>query len=35
MAITAGDFSRGTFVGRVWRPDVQGPAIVVLRDGKL
>ncbi|MGX5718831.1 fumarylacetoacetate hydrolase family protein [Shinella zoogloeoides] len=31
----AGDFSRGTFVGRVWRPDVQGPAVVALRDGKL
>ncbi|GAA4169030.1 fumarylacetoacetate hydrolase family protein [Shinella granuli] len=35
MTMTAGDFSRGTFVGRVWRPDVQGPAVVVLRDGKL
>ncbi|HEV7246141.1 MAG TPA: fumarylacetoacetate hydrolase family protein [Shinella sp.] len=35
MAVTAGDFSRGTFVGRVWRPDVQGPAIVVVRDGAL
>lgn len=34
MAMTAGDFSRGTFVGRVWRPDVQGPAVVVLRDGR-
>ena len=33
MAMTAGDFSRGTFVGRVWRPDVQGPAVVLLRDG--
>ncbi|MGB3878267.1 MAG: fumarylacetoacetate hydrolase family protein [Shinella zoogloeoides] len=31
----AGDFSRGTFVGRVWRPDVPGPAVVALRDGKL
>jgi len=31
----AGDFSRGTFVGRVWRPDVQGPAVVALRDGRL
>jgi fumarylacetoacetate (FAA) hydrolase family protein len=31
----AGDFSRGTFVGRVWRPDVQGPAVVTLRNGKL
>ena len=35
MTVTAGDFSRGTFVGRVWRPDVQGPAIVVMRDGAL
>ena len=33
--MTAGDFSQGTFVGRVWRPDVQGPAIVVLRGGRL
>lgn len=23
----------GTFVGRVWRPDVSGPSIVTLRDG--
>jgi fumarylacetoacetate (FAA) hydrolase family protein len=35
VATTAGDFSQGTFVGRVWRPDVQGPAVVVLREGKL
>ncbi|WLR93043.1 fumarylacetoacetate hydrolase family protein [Shinella zoogloeoides] len=35
MAVTAGDFSRGTYVGRVWRPDVQGPAVVVLREGRL
>ncbi|WP_256117869.1 fumarylacetoacetate hydrolase family protein [Shinella lacus] len=35
MTVTAGDFSQGTFVGRVWRPDVQGPAIVVVRDGTL
>lgn len=35
MTMTAGDFSRGTFVGRVWRPDVQGPAVVVLRGGRL
>ena len=33
--MTAGDFSRGTYVGRVWRPDVQGPAIVVLRGDRL
>lgn len=25
----------GTFVGRVWRPDAQGPSLVVLRDGSL
>ena len=35
MTMTAGDFSRGTFVGRVWRPDVQGPAVVALRGGRL
>jgi fumarylacetoacetate (FAA) hydrolase family protein len=35
VAVTAGDFSRGTYVGRVWRPDVQGPAVVVLREGRL
>ncbi|MEO4042724.1 fumarylacetoacetate hydrolase family protein [Hoeflea sp. CAU 1731] len=26
---------RGVFVGRVWRPDAQGPSVVALRDGKL
>ncbi len=26
---------RGAFVGRVWRPDAQGPALVALRDGEL
>jgi fumarylacetoacetate (FAA) hydrolase family protein len=35
VTVTAGDFSQGTFVGRIWRPDVQGPAIVVLQDGRL
>ena len=25
----------GTFVGRVWRPDRAGPAVVTLRDGRL
>jgi len=35
VTMTAGDFSRGTFVGRVWRPDVQGPAVVALRGGRL
>ncbi|MGE6781196.1 fumarylacetoacetate hydrolase family protein [Ensifer adhaerens] len=28
-------FRIGTFVGRVWRPDVAGPSLVVLRDGVL
>ncbi|MBX3531381.1 MAG: fumarylacetoacetate hydrolase family protein [Rhizobiaceae bacterium] len=27
--------ARGTLVGRVWQPDQQGPALVVLRDGAL
>lgn len=25
----------GTFVGRIWRPDVAGPSVVVVRDGQL
>ncbi|MEM9635828.1 MAG: fumarylacetoacetate hydrolase, partial [Pseudomonadota bacterium] len=25
----------GTFLGRVWRPDVSGPSIVTLRAGKV
>lgn len=28
-------FETGTFVGRVWRPDAAGPALVVLRGGDL
>lgn len=28
-------FRTGTFVGRVWRPDLGGPSLVVLRDGAL
>ena len=28
-------FSTGTFVGRIWRPEFGGPALVVVRDGKL
>ncbi len=28
-------YKTGTFVGRVWRPDVAGPSLVVLRDGVL
>lgn len=35
MTISAETFEKGTFVGRVWRPDVEGPALVVLRDGVL
>ncbi|OBZ97018.1 fumarylacetoacetate hydrolase [Pararhizobium polonicum] len=34
MAITEA-FETGTFVGRVWRPDAAGPALVVLRGGAL
>ena len=29
------DALSGTFVGRAWRPDVHGPAVVVVRDGNL
>lgn len=32
---TQDDLANGTFLGRVWRPDVMGPAIVTLRDGKV
>jgi fumarylacetoacetate (FAA) hydrolase family protein len=28
-------FGAGTFVGRVWRPDLKGPAIVVIRGGSV
>ncbi|MGH9915558.1 MAG: fumarylacetoacetate hydrolase family protein [Pyrinomonadaceae bacterium] len=35
MTISTETFKTGTFAGRVWRPDVQGPAIVVIRDGVL
>ncbi len=35
MALQAGEFGRGTFVGRVWRPDRMGPSLVVVRDGVL
>ncbi len=27
------DWPNGSLVGRVWRPDVQGPSVVLLRDG--
>ena len=29
------DAETATLVGRIWRPDVNGPSIVTLRDGKL
>ena len=29
------DWPHGCLVGRVWRPDVQGPSVVVVRDGAL
>ena len=29
------DFQTGTFVGRVWSPEVAGPLLVTLRDGRL
>ncbi|WVT73889.1 fumarylacetoacetate hydrolase family protein [Sinorhizobium chiapasense] len=28
-------FSKGTFIGRVWRPDLGGPSLVMIRDGAL
>ncbi|QRM56787.1 fumarylacetoacetate hydrolase family protein [Sinorhizobium sp. BG8] len=31
----AGDFAKGTFVGRVWRLDVAGPALISLRGGEV
>lgn len=35
MTSVSGGFETGTFVGRVWRPDVAGPALVILRGGDL
>ncbi len=35
MTVDTGAFETGVFVGRIWRPDVAGPALVVLRDGVL
>jgi fumarylacetoacetate (FAA) hydrolase family protein len=35
MAATNDIFETGTFVGRVWRPAVAGPSLVVLRGGDL
>src|SRR6218665_2732224 len=28
-------FARGTFIGRVWSPEVNGPILVTVRDGRL
>lgn len=28
-------YETGTFVGRVWRPDVEGPSVVTVRNGEL
>ena len=27
--------SKATLIGRVWRPDIEGPSVVILRDGNL
>ncbi len=35
MMQAAGFPEKGVFVGRVWKPDVAGPALCVLRDGAL
>ncbi|WP_159590254.1 fumarylacetoacetate hydrolase family protein [Chelativorans xinjiangense] len=35
MIVERDEMKRGRFVGRVWRPDVQGPALVMLREGRL
>jgi len=35
MAAMSDSFETGTFVGRLWRPDVAGPSLVVLRGGDL
>ncbi|MBW9063229.1 fumarylacetoacetate hydrolase family protein [Rhizobium herbae] len=35
MAAASDIFETGTFVGRLWRPDVAGPSLVVLRGGDL
>ncbi|MFY0610516.1 MAG: fumarylacetoacetate hydrolase family protein [Hyphomicrobiaceae bacterium] len=34
-ATLPGDHSQASLAGRVWRPDVAGPAVVALRDGTL
>lgn len=33
--IEASELERGCFVGRIWRPEVGGPAVVVLRGGRV
>ena len=33
--LTQTEMDEGLFVGRVWRPDADGPSLVVLRDGAL
>lgn len=35
MILEGDAVAKGRFVGRVWRPDVEGPALVVLREGRL
>ncbi|WP_309085176.1 fumarylacetoacetate hydrolase family protein [Chelativorans sp.] len=35
MILDSVEAKRGHFVGRVWRPDVRGPALVAMRDGRL
>src|SRR6202047_1985800 len=35
QSILPKDWPQGCLVGRVWRPDIQGPSVVVLRDGAL
>lgn len=29
------DFDTGTFLGRVWRPDLSGPSVVTVRSGRV
>ncbi|MDR6756332.1 fumarylacetoacetate (FAA) hydrolase family protein [Mycoplana sp. BE70] len=33
MTSQAGNFDRGTFVGRIWRPERSGPSLVVVHNG--
>jgi len=32
---SASELQSGTYLGRIWRPDVMGPAVVTIRDGQL